>query len=306
MKHVIMSLVAMMLPAVGAQAQVKIAAEGQEYVINSVSDATSDAGTVSYEWYRNGELIPACTTATCTVPANLCYGHNVEFKRKAVTTDCMSEEQWAPTTIVVTFKCGDGHGTVVGGLCWADRNVGEPGAFFTTVAISPGVYAGGYFYKWNSNKPWPYGNTAVADWPQGNQDVSMTWTVRPNPCPTGWRLPTAAEFQALIATGSNWISSVGNNGFSAKGVTFGPNANNCSYGQLYDCVYFPADGFRDIGSGDNYVLSYMGCYWSSNTTVYPNGGVADICGHALQFYVTNEFYIECREKGNACTIRCVQ
>jgi len=311
----ILPLAAGVLLTVGAQAQPKIAIEGQEYVINSISTATNDAGGVRYEWYRNDVLIPACTTATCTVPAQLCYGGNVQFKRKAIATECIgANEQWAPTTIRVTFKCGGGHGTKIGNVCWAERNVGEAGSFFEPIVDNDGVtyfMVASNYYKWNSNKAWDYGISPVVGWPLGTQDMSLTWTVTPNPCPTGWRLPTAAEFQALIDTtpSLHWISSNGEDGFRRKGLVLGFNSNNCTgeHEHIYGCVLFPADGHRDIGGGGNGTFDYKGWYWSSDTFV-DNGEVQAGGGRGLSFTLSNTTidnvnqYIE---KGHALSIRCV-
>ncbi|MDR3236262.1 MAG: hypothetical protein LBT48_05980 [Prevotellaceae bacterium] len=103
-------------------------------------------------------------------------------------------------------------GIVIGGIIWATRNLGEPGKF----VASP--FDPGYIYQWNRNVPWtidkpcdfnytrqnyPYpnnvfhaidGSTWDETWIGGG---ASTWQDADALCPSGWRLPTYAEFEIL-------------------------------------------------------------------------------------------------------------
>ena len=299
-KQIVMPLTVGVLLAMGAQAQTKIALEGQDYVINSTSNAISTAGSILYEWYRNNVLIPVCTTATCIVPANLCYGNNVEFRRKAiaVAVDCWGDrEKWAPTTIVVTFKCGGGHGTRISGTCWADRNVGEAGAF-TSTRDEPGPV-----YQWNRNTALSTTGspgTIPAGW-NSTLDQSTTWTV--NPCPAGWTLPSPSQLQALHDAGST-IASPPTKGTIFPGAFYGPNHANCTLSRTLDvvypenmdnCIFLPAGGFCHTSSppGGFYAMGETGDYWSNS-------------GLSLHFAVNGSPYIGGTINLGAYSIRCVK
>jgi uncharacterized protein (TIGR02145 family) len=259
---------------------------------------------IAYEWYGNDVLIPSCTTQSCTVPGNLCRGY-VEFKRKIVVTgnDC----DGTPTNLVkVTFKCGGGFGTRIGDLCWADRNVGEAGAYTATAhEYSP-------FYQWNRNKGWA-ATGAVTGW-SSVANESTTWTVTPNPCPnTGsggtWRLPTQAEFTALHdaggelngnTNGGTWAAA-GARGNVVAGRFYGPNHATCSFaagGNMDGCVFLPAVGIRVTSSGALNNQGTDGYYWAS-TQYFTTYGYIWPFGSGLSYWYGFS-------KAYGLSLRCVQ
>jgi len=62
-------------------------------------------------------------------------------------------------------------------------------------------------------------------------------------CPPGWRLPTQAEFEALVRTGSTWVFANSGRGNQTAGRFFGPNHANCSLpDNMAGCIFLPASG----------------------------------------------------------------
>ena len=293
MKKIVMPLAAGVLLTAGAQAQTKIAIEGQAYVITgTAASVTPSAAAFTYEWYRNNEVITGCTAATCTVPANLCNGVNVVFKRKLkVTSGCAGDTEGFTNEVTVSFKCGGGHGTKIGNVCWADRNVGAAGAFTATAhEYSP-------FYQWNKNKAWA-ATGSINNFPNG--DNSSTWTVNPNPCPTGWRLPTQAEFSALniATTGRTWANANAK-GNTVAGVFAGTNHTSCSLaagGSMSGCIFLPACGYRTTPDGVLDQQGSGGYYWSSDIINSSSAGT----------FANGSIPTTARAKQEGLSVRCVQ
>ena len=296
MKKIVMPLAAGVLLTAGAQAQeLRFGREGQAYTIGSADDGGAGAA-FRYEWYRNGALIQ-CTNpgqATCTVPAELCNGNNVEFTRKVVADEsCMGPTEGA-ATILVSFKCGNGWGTRIANLCWADRNVGAAGAFTATAhEYSP-------FYQWNKNRAWS-AEGSVTGW-NSIPNQAATWTVDPHPCPNGWRLPDWNEFQALHNTGYTWATA-GARGNTVAGMFYGPNHNNaasCSFSNntMSDCIFLPASGFRDISNGTRYSQTTNGYYWAHGQYYTDRGFVLNIASSSSS--------VGPNDKAYGFSVRCVQ
>ena len=69
--------------------------------------------------------------------------------------------------------------------------------------------------KFYANSPDWYGGTALTAWPMNESEAGYVEGKIGNPCPSGWRLPTAAEFEGLLKIGfvqsTNWQ-------FSASGT----------------------------------------------------------------------------------------
>ncbi|MDE5610993.1 MAG: hypothetical protein K2I90_03130, partial [Odoribacter sp.] len=87
---------------------------------------------------------------------------------------------------VVSKPC---PGVLINGVCWAERNVGEPGRF-ATPANPVGMY-----YQWNRRKGWS-ATGSFSGW-DSSPDPSDTWETANDPCPVGWRIPTVEEVNSL-------------------------------------------------------------------------------------------------------------
>lgn len=100
-------------------------------------------------------------------------------------------------------------------------------------------------------------------------------------CPSGWRLPSEAELQSLIATSSRFMTVNGRNGYMLSDSSLK--------------LFLPAAGFG--GGGDRGII---GCYWSSDTST--NGDK-----HAKYLDFDNST-IRIKTANRAClySVRCVK
>ena len=133
-------------------------------------------------------------------------------------------------------------GVVIDGVRWATRNVDTPGTF------APTPESFGMFYQWNRRKAWNVTDEDVENWDNTNA-TGTTWYAENDPCPTGWRVPTADEWRSLDAAGSEWTTRNG-----VRGHLFGTAPNQ---------IFLPAAGNRveidgslvGVGRGGNYFSS---------------------------------------------------
>ena len=166
----------------------------------------------------------------------------------------------------------------INGTCWATRNVNDPGTFVE----NPQDY--GKFYQWNRKVAWASTGT-VTGW-NTTTPTGTTWAKANDPCPTGYRVPTKAEQDALVAAGSTWTSNY--NGTGVAGRIFGSGSNT---------VFFPAAGYRDLSDGTLNDAGAYGDYWSSTE----NGSFS---AYFLDFYSSNaSVYYSFRTYG--FSVRCV-
>lgn len=91
-----------------------------------------------------------------------------------------------------------------------------------------------------------------------------------NPCPNGYRLPTAAEFNAEIAT------------WSADGPFHSP-------------LKLPLGGYRE---GTDGVVSDLTIYWTSSFGEFPDRASGNIISYGI--YILNIF------RSNGCSVRCIR
>lgn len=103
------------------------------------------------------------------------------------------------------------------------------------------------------------------------QSVPFDWCTAPvtiwdmtlyNPCPTGWRVPTATELTLLNSAGSTWLYDPVNNPDGLPGRWFGGNYNTDHVGS----VFLPATGFRNVSKGAATIRGNIGDYWSSDVS----------------------------------------
>jgi len=121
------------------------------------------------------------------------------------------------------------------------------------VAISEGNNSSNSskFYTVQS-APFDWCNAFAASWDMASY----------NPCPAGWRVPTATELIILNAAGSTWLYDPVNNPDGLPGRWFGGNHNTDHVGS----VFLPATGFRNVGKGAASIRDSMGDYWSSDAS----------------------------------------
>ncbi|MDR1226295.1 MAG: fibrobacter succinogenes major paralogous domain-containing protein [Prevotellaceae bacterium] len=270
---------------------------GKDYKIESSADATGISGTPKYQWYRDGQIIPGATSASYTIPAEKAIGKSVEFKRAAFVDNC--DERKFSNTLTISF-C---RLITPNGVCWADRNVGQPGTF----AEKPDMFTP--YYQWNRpNKAWGVSEVTVEDW-QATADQADTWTAG-TPCPTGWRLPIKDEFMELDSLGGQliggpngtrggqWRTVEAGYGNTVKGRFYGPNTATCTFNNMEGCVFFPAVGRRSNTDGARLYQNQDGYYWSNTPASQTNG--YNVFFHSTYNNATNSY-----NKAIGLPIRCV-
>ena len=276
MKKTILTAVAAAAIAVGAQAQECLTA-GQPYTFTGT--AASGTGTITYQWYRNNEPIAGATDTSYIMPGSLAFGSNVEIKRGVASSTCPYNIQYSGS-FTLTFYAP----LRIGSTTWAAFNVDSFQTFASCTSPS------GRHYQWNKDS---------TGW-HSTPNNSATWTV--NPCPAGWRLPTKAEFDALISSGSSFAAA-GTRGYAYVGVFFGPNSASCNFiNNMTGCIFFPSAQSYYSANG-MYAPASVGYYWSATQYSSANGYQLSIntsSGTSAAISVGNS------GKASAMSIRCVQ
>lgn len=138
------------------------------------------------------------------------------------------------------------------------------GADETANAFIPSYKINGAYYRWNVKDP-VIGNPTNASgadpaysWNTSFYPYSSSWESSNNPCPSGYKVPTKAEWQAVIDNNTfgsmgTWSQSASN--FSSA-ITFGPSASTYT-------LILPAAGYRAYTSGNLNNRGRELSYWSS-------------------------------------------
>lgn len=168
------------------------------------------------------------------------------------------------TIITVTSECGNLTATcrvevfdistdvvVIGEIRWATRNLAAPGYFVHKPEDVGMLYQWGtnmdfVTHYWDATTPGP-----AAGWDDDHSFPRIAWTAANDSCPTGWRVPIAAEFQSLINAGSTSATLRGVNG-----ILFGTAPNQ---------LFLPAAGSRNWLDGFLFDArrGWGGDYWSN-------------------------------------------
>jgi len=254
---------------------------GVPHIFTSTSPGTG-GGTITYQWYRDGQPIAGATDSTYILLDHLAYGTNVVFQRGAISSSCPGNVVYSPA-INVAF------GLRVDTVFWASVNVDN----FQTFAARPDMYT--KLYQWDRNVAWAITDDAVG-WSSTN--TSPSWSI--NPCPAGWRLPTMLEYAALVNTGYTFAGA-NTRGNAVAGGFLGPNSVTCTLpNNMYNCIFLPAGGRREYYDGGLHdTQGTYGYYWSS--TVYD----VDYAYH-LRFVNGTISASSNYFKGRGCGIRCVK
>jgi uncharacterized protein (TIGR02145 family) len=284
MKKTILTIAAVAVAVVSAQAQIINAQPGKALIFSSVATAAG-WGDVTYQWYRDGQPIAGATDTVYTLPGNLAHGQYVEFKRGAVSNICPGEVLYSNIYFISFCQ------TRIGSVCWAEANLDD----FRTLAPRPDMYT--KFFQWNKLMPYSAENPLTPAW-ESTANTSPTWTA--NPCPTGWRLPDRTEFQALhnssSPAGGTWANAKGN---AVAGRFYGPNHATCTLpNNMEGCVFLPTGGIR-ANDGNLYDKPGTGNYWSATESNSSSG-----YGLRLDQSTSNPNYNA--SKYYALYVRCVQ
>lgn len=196
-------------------------------------------------------LMAAHTATSQTDPTTLYVIKNQTIIYQKSLTEIDSITFYEPQFAILPTSTTD-PGVVINGVKWATRNVDAVGTF----AATPESF--GMFYQWNRNAAW-LATGDVSNW-DATTPAGTTWEAANDPSPSGWRVPTDAEFQSLLNT-----TYVTNEWTTQNGVT-GRKFTDKASGSM---LFFPAVGIRyhydgTLGSQDTH-----GYYWSS--TQYGGG-----------------------------------
>ena len=142
------------------------------------------------------------------------------------------------------------------------------------------VYFSGGAYDWHGNGV-------------DKNDNLWDFTIYPenNPCPSGWRIPTSAEWGSIINSYNTWTWTVIPNG-AGHLIT--------SSGSSKPTLFLPAAGFLDSNYGGKFGTEQSGYYWSSTMTYY-NGSRQGVllCFDSTVLNTTGGYL------AHAMSIRCV-
>jgi hypothetical protein len=155
-------------------------------------------------------------------------------ERTAIIT--VSAEGLVSQTITVTQRM-KGGGVNINGTVWAEYNVDAPGTF----SGDPELF--GMYYQWNRRVGWtpdPFGSHPAGFTWNSTADPATIWEPENDPSPEGWRIPTAAEYSALIASGYRKIDA----GNTVEGYFFGPDAATATMENPGRSVFLPSVGNR--------------------------------------------------------------
>ena len=160
-----------------------------------------------------------------------------------------------------------------------------------------------YSFYYPGNNDWvrenPYSSTSrLWDNPTWHSDTDKSFF---DPCPPGWRLPVNNTWHSFATTIDG--SSARPN---AKEYFESANAGFKSGWNFYmggpatgETSWYPASGYRYVGSGAMYNERNYGYYWSASPYNTTNG-------YNLNFNSTNANPQNNNQRGNGFPVRCVQ
>ena len=150
------------------------------------------------------------------------------------------------------------------------------------------------FFQWNSKVGWRYRynnplipSDGTSIWNSSwNGNGATIWEKANDPCPSGWRMPSQSELNALMSSGSVWTTENGMNG-----RRFGSGSNT---------LFLPAVGTLNYYDGTQCLQNSWGGYWSSTQDINSNA-------HVLSFN-SDSVYLDSRwvmANANGFSCHCV-
>jgi len=138
------------------------------------------------------------------------------------------------------------------------------------------------------------------------QDASL-WTINSanDPCPSGWRIPTASEWGNIMSGGGGIVnvSASGTTDISGNKWVWSGSTNTKGWlitpsGSSEPTLFLPAAGDRNYINSNIDVSNSSGCYWSCNSVSDNIGGCFTFYPNIL--YPSNGYYM-----GSGVSVRCV-
>lgn len=130
---------------------------------------------------------------------------------------------------------------LINGIIWATRNVGELGQFTSAPDVQ------GKLYQFNRKEGYPATGAATpANWPATYTNDNTDWLPENDPCPEGWRTPTAQELQDAWNIGATWKPASAT-GYAIDGVVMGitpAEAATATKNDMKGGIFLPKSGWR--------------------------------------------------------------
>jgi len=166
------------------------------------------------------------------------------------------------------------EGIIINGIKWATRNVAAPGAFVDKPEDT------GMYYQWNSRVGWNINGTSTdgsswdRDW---NGNNSTIWETANDPCPEGWRVPTAEELAKLHYGDEGWLPDEWTtvNGKNVQILHYGNNTITLPASGYFDSYYIDLNNVEYWCSekydfGDKFIYGYSYSEYTLGWLEYPN------------------------------------
>lgn len=171
----------------------------------------------------------------------------------------------------------------VNGIKWARTNLVADSTDSTGMTSKFARHSSDYgsLYQWGRKQAWKVGLPNVVTGLPTTNVTGTVWPSNEDPSPSGWRLPTADDFESLYNNPYIKVhelsNSVGNiaSGFFVGGV----NYNEATMLDSKGCVFLPIGGYRN-SSGQMLGLHTYMYYWSSSV-----GG----SGNAQSYYLNQNW-----------------
>lgn len=122
-----------------------------------------------------------------------------------------------------------------------------------------------------------------------------------DPCPDGWRVPTASELKSLTKNKSAWITTED----GIEGYCF---SGSSPYSPDVPHVFLPTSGYISYQNGKSDARNKNANYWSSSVTVLGDSQTADYKSYS-QCLFTGSNYVSVLEeyyRAYGCSVRCVR
>ena len=267
----------------------------------SISVTASEGGSAKAT--ANGIVIiqaVASEMVTLTATANEGY----EFAGWTTTTQGLEfgDPVFPITTFTMPARAVAIHaefeqpGVLINGVRWAESNVAAPRTF------AAGPTDAGMFYQWGRATGWSStdpikgydaaGEITGATW-DNSDEPGGEWMAANDPCPEGWRLPTAEETGKLCDGTKVTNEVVPASAESPAGRTFTDKATG-------EAIFLPAAGYRNNVTGLLGGVGVMGAYWTVTA--------GDAVGYGLYMlfmYNYDASPADNANRANGYSVRCV-
>ncbi len=248
----------------------------------------------SATWASNTITISGTPTAAGT------YNYSIPL-----TGGCGSVS--ATGTIIVSAAGNSNCGAYVAAGVWKAFMCHNLGADASADPFTPSWRLNGHYYQWGRAAVAAYGpsgsdslqanSAAISGWNTGTAP-NGAWTVASktanDPCPAGFRVPTRAQWNAVL--NNSWNSTRSYTG------TWSISTTNYTSGLLIGSgttgLFLPAAGFRAWYNGELLQRGYGGHYWSSEESTPTN---AWDLGFTKDFHYVNDI----SGRNQALSVRCV-